>query len=129
MFRKVFFLGLTVGITTALTAYVYNRVYIFALEVNFSKIVNTGSIIGVSFAVSMIIAILYWFMKRWLKQKGEIVFNFTLTILSFAAIYLPVSISLPLDISNPELFMGLVVPMLFFPALGWHTLKPLFIRE
>jgi len=28
----------------------------------------------------------------------------------------------------PELFPGLVVPMLFFPALAWFTLKPLFIK-
>jgi hypothetical protein len=36
---------------------------------------------------------------------------------------------LPLDIEAPELFPGLVVPMHFFPALGWFTLKPLFFRS
>jgi hypothetical protein len=38
----------------------------------------------------------------------------------------PISVSLPLEIKNPELFPGLAVPMIFFPALAWYTVKPLF---
>jgi len=31
-----------------------------------------------------------------------------------------------LDVKTPELFPGLAVPMVFFPAMAWYTLKPLF---
>jgi hypothetical protein len=129
MFKKVFFLGLTVGIMASVAAIIYNRVYHFALEADFSKLVNTGSIIGANIAVGLLAAIGYWFMKKWWKNKAENIFNFTLTILSFASILIPISATLPLDINTPELFPGLTVPMHFFPALAWFTLKPLFIKE
>jgi hypothetical protein len=32
-------------------------------------------------------------------------------------------------VKNPELFPGLAVPMIFFPALAWYTFKPLFVPE
>jgi hypothetical protein len=31
-----------------------------------------------------------------------------------------------LNIGSPELFPGLVVPMMFFPALAWLTIQPVF---
>jgi hypothetical protein len=53
-------------------------------------------------------------------------FNILVAVLSFASIISPISMSLPLDINNPELFPGLVVPMHFFPALAYFTLAPFF---
>src|SRR5215212_10280747 len=47
----------------------------------------------------------------------------------FASILAPFAMKLPFDIETPELFPGLIVPMHFFPALAWFTLKPLFIRS
>ena len=61
-----------------------------------------------------------------LEEKGEIVFNFVFSIVSFACVIIPISITLPLDIQFPELFPGLAVPMAFFPAMAWYTVKPLF---
>ena len=128
MFKKLFFLGITAGILTAIAGIIYNRVYFVALGADFSKIVNYRSIAGISIAVCLLAAFLFWTFGRLFKSKGEIIFNFTLAIFSFAAILLPIKAKLPLDIESPELFPGLVVPMLFFPALAWFTLKPLFIN-
>jgi len=41
----------------------------------------------------------------------------------------PIAVRLPTNIDTPELFPGMVIPMHFFPALAWFTLKPLFIRS
>ena len=129
MSRKIFLLGLCTGIFSSAACIVYNRVYFFAFEANFSKLVNTASLAGINLAVGMIAALGYWTLKKWFRHKTDIIFNFCFTIISFAAIIVPISISLPLDMPNPELFPGLTIPMLFFPAISWFTLKPLFIRE
>ena len=64
--------------------------------------------------------------KKWLKEKGEVAFNFFFSISSFACVIIPISITLPLTIPYPELFPGLAVPMVFFPAMAWFTVNPLF---
>ena len=126
MFKKIFFLGILSGIVAAIAAIIYNRIYFFATETDFSRILNAGSIIGLNVGFCVLICFLYWVLVYLLKRNGEIVFNFLFLILSFAMVIIPISISLPLDIKNPELFPGLAVPMVFFPALAWHTLRPLF---
>lgn len=129
MFKRIFFLGILAGILAAVAGIIYNRIYFFATETDFSKILNTASIIGFNLIICLTASFLYWMLVYWLKRKGEIVFNFLFAILSFAMVIIPISISLPLEIKNPELFPGLAVPMVFFPALAWHTLKPLFIKD
>ena len=74
-------------------------------------------------------AIGFWALDKWLKRNGEIIFNFVFVILSFATLLIPIGAKLPLTLTSPELFPGLAVPMHLFPALGWFTLKPLFIRQ
>lgn len=126
MFKRVFFLGIAASVFSAIAGIIYNRIYFFATEIDFSKILNTVSIIGMSLMMCLLISFLYWTLINLLKSKGEIMFNFLLAILSFVMVIIPISISLPLQIKNPELFPGLAVPMVFFPALAWHTLRPLF---
>ncbi len=127
MFRKTFFHSLIAGLLASIAGLIYNRIYLFATEVDFSRVLNTRSIIGLNMMVCLLAGILYWAMVKWLKQKGEIVFNFLLSIISFACVMIPISITLPLKIQMPELFPGLAVPMVFFPAMAWYTIKPLFI--
>ena len=126
MFKRIFFHGLAASVLTAIAAIVYNRIYFFATEADFSKVLNNGSIIGLSLMVCMLATFLYFGLAKWSAKKGEIVFNFLFSIVSFACLMVPISISLPLDIKTPELFPGLAVPMVFFPALSWYTLKPIF---
>jgi membrane protease YdiL (CAAX protease family) len=126
MFKRVFFHGLVAGVLAAIAAIIYNRIYFFATEADFSKILNTASMIGLSLVICMIATFVNYSLVKWLRQKGEIVFNFLFSIISFACVMFPISISLPLDIKMPELFPGLAVPMVFFPVIAWLTIKPLF---
>jgi len=126
MFRKFFLHALVSGISAAIAANIYDRIYYFATEADFSEILGVTRIISLNFLICLLAAFLNWFMVLWLKQKGEIVFNLLFSIASFALIIIPISISLPLNIKFPELFPGLAVPMVFFPAMAWYTVNPLF---
>lgn len=126
MFKRIFFLGIIAGILASIAAIIYNRIYFFATETDFSKILNATTIIGLNLIICLLACFLFWLLVYLLKKNGEIIFNFLFLILSFASVIIPISISLPLDIKNPELFPGVAVPMVFFPALAWHTLRPLF---
>jgi hypothetical protein len=126
MFKRHFFHGILSGIMAAIAAIIYNRIHFFATEADFSRIVNIGTMMSLNLIVCLIFSIAYFlFIKLW-KGKRTTIFHIFISIISFAAIIIPISISLPLDIKNPELFTGLAVPMIFFPALAWFTFKPLF---
>jgi hypothetical protein len=111
----------------ASAAIIYSRIHYFATAADFSAIINPGTMISFCLMVCLIFSIAYYFITGFMKRKGIIIFHLLISILSFAAVIIPISISLPLSIRNPELFPGLAVPMIFFPALAWFTFKPLFL--
>jgi len=129
MYRKVFFLSLCAGIFSAVACIVYQRVYFFALEAEYSKLVNIGSLMGMCVLGCMVAGIGFFLLRKYLPKNGEAIFNLGFVLLSFGTIIFPFAISLPLDIKAPELFPGLTVPMHFFPAMGWFALRNLFIKE
>ena len=129
MFKKLFLLGLVSGVLAGVASLVYERVYRTSLGVDFSTVAASTAIVASSVLGGILAAIGYWLLDRIFKGKGEIIFNLLFTILSFASILAPLATRLPLDVEMPELFPGLTVPMHFFPALAWFTLKPLFIKQ
>jgi hypothetical protein len=129
MYKRIFYWSVTSAVLSTIACLIYNRIYFFALEADFSKLINTGSLAALNLLGCLLAGAVYWGLKNWLRNKGEMIFNFVFTILSFASIIVPISVSLPFDLKHPELFPGLTVPMHFFPALAWFTVRPLFIRE
>jgi hypothetical protein len=129
MFKRVFFHGLMASVLSALAAIIYTRIYFFATETDFSKVLGFQRILGLSLLTCMVTALVNYGIIKWLKRNGEIVFNFLFSALSFAAVMIPISITLPLGVQLPELFPGLAVPMVFFPAIAWYTLNPLFVHK
>ncbi len=108
---------------------IYAQVYHSSLGVDLSTVAAATSIIAGSVFGGVLATISYWLLDKLLKGKGKIVFNLLFTILSFASVLAPLATRLPLEVEMPELFPGLTVPMHFFPALAWFTLKPLFIQQ
>jgi hypothetical protein len=129
MLKRSLLLGTVSGILAGLVSLTYAKVYIRAEGVDFLKVTPPAAIIISSLIGGLLAAIGYWALDKWLQQKGEIVFNFLFVILSFASMLAAFGAKLPLEISEPELFPGMVIPMHFFPALAWLTLKPLFFRR
>jgi len=129
MFKKDFIHGIIAGVLASIAGIIYSRVYLFANEADFSKIVNLFSIIGANMAACILIAFLHTAFVKWIRKNTEIFFNLTLSVLSFALIVIPVSITLPLNIEFPELFPGLVIPMLFYPSIAWFVINPIFSNQ
>jgi hypothetical protein len=129
MFKQSVFLGATSGILSGIASVIYAHFYNDAMGTDFSKIINPVGMVSICIAASFVWAIGFTLFTKWFKTRGEIIFNFVFVILTFASIIGPFSVNLPLDIHSPELFPGLAIPMHFFPALGWFTLKPLFIKS
>jgi ABC-type branched-subunit amino acid transport system permease subunit len=129
MFKRALFLGIVSGLLAGIAGIIYARVYYTANEADFSKVVTSVKIVSASLFGGILAAIGYTLLVKGLKTRGEIVFNLLFTIISFASLLAPIAYKLPLTIETPELFPGMVIPMHFFPALGWYTLKPLFIKE
>ena len=123
---KYFIHGCISGIMASVAAIIYFRIFYFATQAEFSSVLGIPRIISLNMLYCILAAFLNWALVRWLKNKGEITFNFLFSISSFALIIIPISVSLPLDIEYPELFPGLAIPMIFFPALSWYTIAPLF---
>jgi ABC-type branched-subunit amino acid transport system permease subunit len=129
MFKKALLLGILSGLLAGVAGIVYARVYYTVNEADFSKVASAVRILSASLSGGVLAAIGYAILDRTLKTKGEIVFNLLFTLLSFASLLMPIAYKLPLNLETPELFPGMVIPMHFFPALSWYTLKPLFIRS
>jgi ABC-type branched-subunit amino acid transport system permease subunit len=129
MFKQALLLGIVSGLLAGIAGLVYAHLYFTINEADFSKVASTLRILSSSLFGGVLAAIGYTAILKWLKGKGEIVFNLLFTILSFASLLLPIAFKLPLKIETPELFPGMVIPMHFFPALGWYTLKPLFLKK
>jgi len=126
MFKKIFFHAIVASVLATIACIIYTRIYFFATEADFSKVINTPVLIGLNVIICMLAALIYWGLISWRKKTGEVIFNFLFTIISFASVIIPISLTLPLNTKFPELFPGLAVPMIFFPALAWYTVKPLF---
>ena len=129
MFKQLLFLGIVSGLLAGLAAFIYQRVYSTALGVDFSAIAKPAAVVISSTVGCIIAAVGYWILSKLLKGNTEPVFNLLFAILSFASILPAFSTKLPLDVTSPELFPGLVIPMHFFPALAFFTLEPLFFRN
>lgn len=129
MFQKSFFQAILASLLAFIAAVFYKRIYFFATEVDFSKVLSLGRVAGLCLLFCMTAAFMHYGFVLWLGKKGEIIFNFLFSILTFVCVMIPISISLPLDVKFPELFPGLGVPMVFFPALAWYTVTPLFKKN
>ncbi len=124
--KRVFVQGIVAGILASVAGVVYFEIYQGALLTEFNKVINAGSIVGASLMACMLISLGYIALYKFNKPGLRGWFNVFVFLLSFASIIGPIVMSLPLGISNAELFPGLVVPMHFFPALAYFGIAPFF---
>jgi hypothetical protein len=124
--KQVFFQSLVAGILAAIAANIYNQIYFFATQVDFSSVVNILTLVSVNIFVSLVAGLLYMALTALFNRRGAIAFNFIYSVGSFACVMIPIAFTLPLSQPFPELFPGLAVPMVFFPVIAWMTIDPLF---
>ena len=129
MFKKSLALGIVSGLLAGIAGVIYAHLYYTINEADFSRVASTINILAASLFGGVLAAIGYTLLDKWLNTRGEIVFNLVFTLISFISLLGPIAVRLPRNIDTPELFPGMVIPMHFFPALAWFTLKPLFVRS
>ena len=124
--RKILIHGIVASFLASLNGIIYLKVYQSTLNCGFTKIINPISISAASTIGCSLITVGYLVLLRLKKEEFKGWLNILISVLSFASIIGPISTSLPLEISNPELFPGLIAPMHFFPALAFFAISPLF---
>ena len=124
--KVTFYHGLTAGFFTAAACLVYNSVYTGAFATDFSSLINSVGIIGASFFSCLLASVGYYFFAKFVQRQTDVWFNILFLSISFASFVPLFAINLPLELSMPELFIGLTAPMHLFPALFWLATKPLF---
>ena len=129
MFKKVFIQAILASLLAFIAAVIYRRIYFFATETDFSTFLSLLKLASLSILISMLVAFLYYGLSRFMGSRTEVVFNLLFSMLTFASVIIPISITLPLNVQSPELFPGLGVPMVFFPAMAWYTLNPFFKKK
>lgn len=129
MFKRLLLLGLISGILAGVAALIYQKVYFTTNEIDFSGFLKPVNIFLICIVAGLLASTGYGILTKWLPRYGEVIFNFALMIVSFASMLGPIAYKFPLEFESPEFFPGLAIPMHFFPALAWFTLRPLFIKK
>ena len=127
--KKFLIRGIIAGVLTAVAGIVYQMVYENALFLDFSLVINPGSIAGASIFGCVLMALGYWLLELSKKPNLKGWLNVLITVLSFLSILGPLSMSLPLEVEFPEMFPGLAIPMHFFPAMIFFSLNPFFTKH
>ena len=118
--------AVTASILSIAACLIYNQIYSSALDLDFSRVLNVGGIIGASVLSCLLMSLSYYFIYRWNNGKGLAWVNILIAVVSFATVMAPLAAQLPVDLDSPELFPGLAIPMHFFPALSFFTIAPFF---
>ena len=134
MFKNIFFLGLASGVLATIACVVYTSVY-FSEIVDFSEAAGTVAVLTKCLMFTMASCFVYFGMRKIIKNPNiaNFAFNLLITLVSVGLVFYILKIDDP-QFKNEDaqlmnvFFKGFVMPMLFFPALAWMTLKPIFIK-
>jgi len=118
--------GVLAGVLSAIASVIYLNVYQNLNFVDFSSVINAGSIIGASIMGCVFMAIGYVLLEKIGKPNGKGVLNLVIIGLSSLSILSPLLMDLPLELDFPELFPALAIPMHLFPAMIFFGLDPFF---
>lgn len=126
--KKALSHGLVAAIFTIIAALVYNSIYSEFMMVDYTTLINTGSIAGASVFACVLASLMFFLISKLLKKGASVLFNILLLLATFASFVGAFSAELPLDVEAPEFFLGLAVPLHLMPALFWLATKPLFYK-
>jgi hypothetical protein len=127
--KRYFIHGIVAGILSTIAGIVYLTVYQKAMFLDFSSVINSGSIAGVSLFACLLMAFGYWLIERQKNPNLKGWLNIGILLISFLSILGPLGMSLPLDIDFPEMFPGLAIPLHFIPAMIFFGLDPFFKKK
>lgn len=107
-----------------------------SILVDFTEATGLIKVLSYSLLCAMSACFLFVGLNKLIKKQfiAEFIFNLLVTLASIIAVFLLLKSNDP-EFKNEDAqlmvdyYKGFVMPMLFFPALAWFTLKPLFVRK
>ena len=135
MFKKVFFLGLSAGILATVACLVYSKMY-YSILVDFSEAAGIVKLLSNCMLATMVGCFVYFGLSKMFKKAhiAEFLFNLLITLATIGLVFYILKSDDPTfkEDSDAALmsdyYKTFLMPMLFFPALAWVTLKPLFVK-
>lgn len=135
MVKDIFINGVVAGVLSTIACVVYSQGY-FSILVDFSEVVTVVKMLSYSFIAAMSASLLYMLISKVLKNKkiADFIFNLIFASVSLLAVFFVLN-SLDPEFENEDAaifidyYKGFIMPMLFFPVLGWMIAKPLFIKS
>lgn len=135
MFKQCFFLGLAAGVLATTVCMAYTEVYAGLGIADFSEAVPLLQVAAKCFVITMTACFIFYGANKVLKKEyyAEFVFNLLFAGACVGLVFLVFKSNDP-EFKNEDAmimvdyFKAFVLPMVFFPALSWLILKPLFIR-
>ena len=141
MFKKSLLLGISSGILAGIAGIILLNIYKEAFFTDFSiatamvgsvKIkITATSIMLITLFMGVLASVIQTLFIKWFKAKGDAIFSLLFAFLSFALMIVPISATFDPNDKNVDdmimlMFPGFGMTLLFFPALVWFSLKPLF---
>lgn len=134
MFARVFSLGIISSLFATLVSTVYTSFYTNVI-VDFTEVAGVFNILAYNVMIGTFASILFFGIGRIITNKAvaTFLFNLLLSGVSIALVFYVLKSNDPTFKNEDaelmkDFFKGFLMPMLFFPALSWFTLKPLIIR-
>lgn len=134
MFKNIFFLGVVSGILATIACIIYSLGY-FSIIVDFSESTSMVKILSYCMGVSMIVCFVYYGIRKFIKNGNiaDFIFNLLFSLGSLFSVFYVLNSTDPEFVNEDAALMidyykGFIMPMLFFPVLGWIIAKPLFTK-
>lgn len=124
--KNGFLLAILTSSMASVMCIIYNSIYNYAFLTDFSRIINSTSMLSACSFASFAMTLGYILLSKIKDEDAIIWLNPIYIIISFGSIAGVLFYSLPLDIEFPEMFPGLAIPMLFFPVLSLLTIYPIY---
>jgi hypothetical protein len=135
MFKGFFFLGLGSAVLSSVAALIYAFIY-YSNLVDFSEATGALRIVSGCFMLCMSAVFFAFLMNLMIKNRSlsEGITNLTISVVSMGLVLLVLGADDPVFENEDaqlmiDYYKGFLMPMLFFPALAWFTLKPILIRK
>ena len=135
MFKNIFLTGLVSAVLSITACLIYSTGY-FSIIVDFSEGATFVKIASYCLLAAMSASFVYFGISKIFKKGNiaEFVFNLIFALVSLLSVFNVLNSLDPEFVNEDAMLMidyykGFIMPMLFFPALGWMIAKPLFHKS
>jgi hypothetical protein len=135
MFKSTLIHGIVAAILCAVACLIYTGFY-FSVLVDFSEAAGTMHVISTSFMVVLAMSFVHFGFRKLISNVNiaDTIFGVLLAGASLAMVFYILKSNDPVFKNEDAALMidyykGFVMPMLFFPALAWFAVKPLFLDK